>query len=273
VRLGYWLKNFSYVTQIDDELERIKNTLAQLDSEISQERNSNNNYLMKRKRCCEKKKKSLEKQKDRANKFCWEKLIRLFKELVGHTTATEKEIYLSDGGHCGDNLGIIPLLQRRVKLLLVSDSECDPDHAFDSFNSSVRNAYVDEGIQIRITLDGLRTNENGLTPDKFAVGRIIYPEQDRDQKNWLVVFKNTLTGDEIAPIVNYKEKNADFPHESTGDQFFTEEQFESYRALGRFAVIDIMRLKSAWLAACQESAKIWEVNCEAAYDVLIGSGA
>ena len=31
-------------------------------------------------------------------------------------------------------------------------------------------------------------------------------------------------------------RHASFPHETTGDQFFTEEQFEVYRALGFHAV-------------------------------------
>jgi len=39
-------------------------------------------------------------------------------------------------------------------------------------------------------------------------------------------------GDEPEPVLNYKANNAAFPHESTGDQFFDDAQFESYRALG-----------------------------------------
>ena len=31
---------------------------------------------------------------------------------------------------------------------------------------------------------------------------------------------------------DHARRFADFPHESTGDQFFSEEQFEVYRALG-----------------------------------------
>ena len=36
---------------------------------------------------------------------------------------------------------------------------------------------------------------------------------------------------------NYAAANADFPHQSTGDRFFSESQFESYRALG-FEIAD-----------------------------------
>jgi hypothetical protein len=49
-----------------------------------------------------------------------------------------------------------------------------------------------------------------------------------DQQN----LKNSLTGDEPEPILNYKTNHPSFPHESTADEFFDDAQFESYRALG-----------------------------------------
>ena len=41
-----------------------------------------------------------------------------------------------------------------------------------------------------------------------------------------------MTGDEPAPVLNYRSTCPAFPHESTADQFFDDAQFESYRALG-----------------------------------------
>jgi hypothetical protein len=41
-----------------------------------------------------------------------------------------------------------------------------------------------------------------------------------------------LSGDESDYVINYKARYAAFPHETTGDQFFSEEQFEAYRNLG-----------------------------------------
>jgi hypothetical protein len=43
-----------------------------------------------------------------------------------------------------------------------------------------------------------------------------------------------LTGKEPPEITQYKKLNPDFPHETTADQWFSESQFESYRALGYF---------------------------------------
>ena len=40
-------------------------------------------------------------------------------------------------------------------------------------------------------------------------------------------------------MYNYATESLDFPHETTADQFFSESQFESYRALGRHAFNEI----------------------------------
>ena len=45
--------------------------------------------------------------------------------------------------------------------------------------------------------------------------------------------KSSYTGDEDEVIVEYRHRNPAFPHESTADQFFDENQFEAYRALGQ----------------------------------------
>jgi hypothetical protein len=37
-----------------------------------------------------------------------------------------------------------------------------------------------------------------------------------------------------ADVWHYSEQNPSFPHQSTGDQWFDEVQFESYRALGEY---------------------------------------
>jgi len=71
----------------------------------------------------------------------------------------------------------------------------------------------------------------GLSKAHCAIGRIRYPECP-ERPNWLIYMKNSMTGNEPAPVLNYKRMSPDFPHESTADQFFDDSQFESYRALG-----------------------------------------
>ncbi len=45
-----------------------------------------------------------------------------------------------------------------------------------------------------------------------------------------------MTGDEPDYVLDYERRYPSFPHETTGDQFFSEEQMEAYRALGFHAV-------------------------------------
>jgi hypothetical protein len=71
----------------------------------------------------------------------------------------------------------------------------------------------------------------GLSRSHCAVGRIRYPDRP-EQESYLVYMKNSITGDEQEPVLNYRACSPAFPHETTIDQFFTDAQFESYRALG-----------------------------------------
>jgi len=164
----------------------------------------------------------------------------LFYELFRYTNSRHSHVYLSDGGHCGDNLGLLPLLQRNVKLIIASDAECDKNHEFNSLNNSIRRAYIDQNIKISIFLDELIPDDKGNTARHFTIGRIFYPDRPW-QKSWLLVIKNTMTGEESTPILNYKKKSPTFPHETTADQFFSEEQFEVYRSLGREACAKIWK--------------------------------
>ena len=62
-----------------------------------------------------------------------------------------------------------------------------------------------------------------------AIGRIDYGNGDHGV---LIYIKACLTGDETTYLMDYWRRNPTFPHETTIDQFFSEEQFEAYRSLG-----------------------------------------
>jgi hypothetical protein len=53
----------------------------------------------------------------------------------------------------------------------------------------------------------------------------------------LVYFECSVTGDGKDHILDYKLRNASFPHETTTDQFFNEEHFEVCRIVG-FHIVD-----------------------------------
>lgn len=170
---------------------------------------------------------SLERQEKR---IFWPKY--LFREMFAKIGSRGRLVNLSDGGHTGDNIGICPLLERRCKVIIACDAECDTDMTFGSFTQALRHAYIDWGIDVDIDLTMLRPDpQTGRSRSHCAVGRIFYPDRPK-QRSWLIYLKNSLTGDELEPVENYAADHPAFPHESTADLFFDDNQFESYRALG-----------------------------------------
>jgi hypothetical protein len=185
----------------------------------------------------------------RPDNASWEDVLRLylFAEAAGVLRSDSSRIYITDGGHI-DNIGLYQLLKRRCKLIIVVDAEADPGMNFGAFADVQRFARIDEGALV--SLDWWPVREAALTraadrskqvpldserhKQHFAIGRIIY--ENDPQEGILLYVKATVTGDEPDYVLDYERRFPNFPHESTGDQFFSEEQMEAYRALGFHAV-------------------------------------
>ncbi len=183
--------------------------------------------------------------------------LYFLKELFGLLSEDSGIIYLTDGGHI-ENLGIYELLRRRCKLIIAVDGEADPDMGFGALVKLERYARIDFSLRIDLPWAAVRdvtraasakvVETGGLPPSQAsrgphcALGTIYYPrkqgEKDSEENSTgvLLYIKSSFTGDENDYIVDYKRRNPTFPHETTLDQFFTEEQFEVYRALGFHAV-------------------------------------
>jgi hypothetical protein len=155
-------------------------------------------------------------------------------------------VLLTDGGHI-ENLGIYELLRRRCALIIAVDGEADPDLDGSSLVQLERFARID--LDTHIVMDwksiGTRTREvaeevkkkivNPSAGPHVALGLIDYPpvhDGGPRERGVLVYIKASLSGDENDYVMAYKAAHATFPHETTLDQFFSEEQFEVYRALG-----------------------------------------
>lgn len=157
----------------------------------------------------------------------------LLVELFGFTNAKRKFVNLSDGGHF-ENLGVYELVRRRCRLIIVSDAGADPDKSFEDLGNLIRKCRSDFGIDIEINVDRLKSREGGRFSEAHcAIGSIRYDNVDQSAPVGILLYlKPTLMGDEPADVAHYSVQNAAFPHEPTLDQFFSESQFESYRALG-----------------------------------------
>ena len=184
-------------------------------------------------------------------------LFYLSREFTGQLSANTRRVYVSDGGHTGDNLGMLPLVQRRCRTIVVADFEEDGHFSFGSFNQAVRLSKAIYNADIEIDLKPLlpTKSDEGLllfSPASVAVGKIRYPATLHlpAMEGHVVYMKSSVSllhevsdiSDKDAPppmtepapvfVLNYFKNNPTFPHQSTADQYFDEVQFEAYRMLG-----------------------------------------
>lgn len=163
----------------------------------------------------------------------------------------EQYWYLSDGGFF-ENLGAYELIRRRVPRIIVSDAAEDASWEFEALANLVRKVRIDfcaevtpftqEDIESHVpaSLHALIGSIDQMKPDAtgtpsvrqgalFWVNYGNYP----GTRSVLLYLKAKLTGKESPDIVNYHATHPEFPNESTTDQFFNEDQWESYRRLGQ----------------------------------------
>lgn len=171
------------------------------------------------------------RQPGRSSSFAAPGFVCLLREMLGvNMSENSNWLNLSDGGHI-ENLAVYELLRRRCKFILCVDGESDPQFRFEGLLTLVRHAQIDYGIEIRPDLSELRPKpETGNCQAHGLLCRIKYP--DTDAIGLLLYLKLSVTGNESELIKRYRTLHPEFPHQSTADQFFDEEQFEAYRQLG-----------------------------------------
>jgi hypothetical protein len=162
-------------------------------------------------------------------------IVPALKELAGATTDEGEWVYLSDGGHF-ENLGLYEMIRRRCRFIVISDASCDPDCKFEDLGNATRKIYIDFGVSIEFAKLAIRSRQTPpVATVSCAVGTIKYPGSDR--VGWLLYIKPTYQGtSERADVRSYAAAHDKFPHESTTEQWFSESQLESYRALGAHVV-------------------------------------
>jgi hypothetical protein len=158
----------------------------------------------------------------------------MLKELFGLTNDESGFVYLSDGGHF-ENLGLYELVKRRCRFIVACDAGQDGDFKFDDLGNALRKIRVDLGVDITIDVSPILNKKKHC-----ALGKIIYHTHDhKEEYGDLIYIKSSLCNREPADVLNYKALHAEFPHQTTADQWFDEAQFESYRMLGLHSVLEI----------------------------------
>jgi hypothetical protein len=192
-------------------------------------------------------------------------LFTLAREMMGLTDDRGPEVYLSDGGHF-ENLGIYEMVRRRCRYILVVDAGADPDADFADLGNAVRKSFIDQNIEIRFKPPVAISSRNKpvLPSRSYAYAEILYPEGGPPGE--LIYLKPCYLSDVPIDVRAYGSTSAEFPHEPTLEQWFTESQFESYRRLGYYelsllggpeyaAIADFVRDTRARLDPLRRSAK------------------
>jgi hypothetical protein len=185
----------------------------------------------------------------------------LAEETLGLTSNERPYVYLSDGGHF-ENLGLYEMVLRRCRYIVACDCGQDAELQFQDLGNAIAKIRIDLGVPIefrglpmraRPDLRG-RSYDPAAKPEfpYWALARIRYSCVDAQPEagpaaadataagaaaadqidGWLLYIKPSLNGTEPADVFHYAKVHPTFPHESTGNQLYSEAQFESYRALG-----------------------------------------
>lgn len=152
-------------------------------------------------------------------------------------TRTGRFIELSDGGHF-DNLGIYELVRRETDLMIVVDAEEDPTTAMAALVSVCQRVREDfeADIEIGDAADAFCSQaQNGYPPGATIVQSPYFScvvRYKSGKQAALIYIKAGLIPGLDFTIRGYRAANADFPNQSTADQFFDTAQFDAYRELG-----------------------------------------
>lgn len=158
-------------------------------------------------------------------------------EAFGLTDDTNEYVYLTDGGHF-ENLALYEMVLRRCHFIVVSDGAQDENFRFGDLGNAVRKIRIDLGVPIDfwdVPIYPEAPPADEARGVYWALARIRYTCIDKGPEardGVLLYIKPTIYGDEPRDVLEYKKSFPAFPHQSTGDQFFDEPQFESYRMLG-----------------------------------------
>jgi hypothetical protein len=197
----------------------------------------------------------------------------LLRELFGLTDARSNYLYLSDGGHF-ENLGVYELVRRRCRLVVAVDAGADGQFDFSDLGNAIRKCATDLNVDIEIDVSRIEViKQTEFSGAHCVTGRIRYDKVDRDGAvGTLLYIKPSLTGTELADILNYRKTNKAFPHQSTADQWFDETQFETYRSLG-YSIGKIVMADAVAASALKQDASgrrdiaSWCAALHAAWDV------
>jgi len=160
----------------------------------------------------------------------------LWREMTGNNTTRAPFLYVTDGGHW-ENLGLVELLRRKCTTVYCVDASGDDEHTFTTIGAAIAIARSELGVDIDIdpsVLGKADPTDPSYCAADFAIGTISWPATaDAPALTGTLVFvKATVTKQAPWDVRAYKLRFPNFPNDTTAQQLYGDEKFESYRALG-----------------------------------------
>lgn len=187
----------------------------------------------------------------------WRRLQFLIREVFGAYPWDGQMLLLTDGGHY-ENLGLVELLRRAPSVVFCFDASGGASVNASALGPAISLAYEELGVKIRFDrlspdprddpaslVPGSADPGAGQRADPVAarlarssvlVATIEYPEcrpPGAPAEGRLYLGRAGLTPDTPWEVRAYASRHSTFPNDSTGDQWFDQEQFDAYHALGR----------------------------------------
>jgi hypothetical protein len=169
----------------------------------------------------------------------------LLREMLGFNGLRSRYVYVTDGGHW-ENLGLVELIRRGCGQILCIDASGDKPDTFNTLGQALALARTELGVDVDIDVGGMApARDTEMSETTHVQGTIRYPN---GVKGTLIYMRTAITPKSPLDLQAYAKADPRFPHHSTADQLFTDQQLESYRGLGRAAAGDA--------AACLKQARV-----------------
>ncbi|WP_048553931.1 hypothetical protein, partial [Nostocoides japonicum] len=179
------------------------------------------------------------------------RMTYLLRELFNIHPATERLLHITDGGHY-ENLGIVEALRRRCTTIYCVDGGGDLPPTARGLAEAIALARSELGVTIELddalaaepgtghlaeATPGLAPLASLLADTPVITGTITYPAASglppERRQGRLVVGRALLWSGLPYSLLSYAVGSPAFPHDSTSDQWFSDDQFTAYTELGR----------------------------------------
>ena len=191
----------------------------------------------------------------------------LAKEALGLHKLRDPWVYVTDGGHY-ENLGLLELLRRRCTEIYCFDASGDRPDTFGTLSDAMRLARAELGIEVDIRPTPMRPAKDAEGISRLGVwpGIVRYP--DVPDPAWLVVAKLAVPRTAPFDVIDLACTLPSFPNHPTGDQLYTDQKLEAYRALGQHLGIQARMVGGAIRALIEDDGMTVEEAVEAVQDAL-----